>query len=141
MFWRHYAQKTQRDKDELISSTINKVDAYLNEPMIANIVSQSKTTIDFRRIMDEGKILLVNLSPQLEEMSRLIGATLIGKLLMAAFSRTEDQRQAAGSSICTVTDTSDLQPATSQPATSQPSSLKRANSESPQHCLIKRLHR
>jgi hypothetical protein len=57
--------------------------------MIANIVSQSKTTIDFRRIMDEGKILLVNLSPQLEEMSRLIGAILIGKLLMAAFSRTD----------------------------------------------------
>jgi hypothetical protein len=89
MFWGHYAQKTQRDRGELISSTINKVDAYLNEPMIANIVSQSKTTIDFRRIMDEGRILLINLSPQLEEMSRLIGAILIGKLLMAAFSRAD----------------------------------------------------
>jgi hypothetical protein len=64
--------------------------------MIANIVSQSKTTIDFRRIMDEGKILLVNLSPQLEKMSRLILAILIGKLLMAAFARTdtpEDNRR------------------------------------------------
>jgi hypothetical protein len=50
-------------------------------------VSQSTSTIDFRRIMDEGKILLVNLSPQLEEASRLIGAVIIGRLLMAAFSR------------------------------------------------------
>jgi hypothetical protein len=39
--------------------------------------------------MDEGKILLVNLSPQLEEMSRLVWAILIGKLLMAAFARTD----------------------------------------------------
>jgi hypothetical protein len=39
--------------------------------------------------MDEGKILLVNLSPQLEEMSRLVGSMLIGKLLMASFSRVD----------------------------------------------------
>ena len=38
--------------------------------------------------MDDGKILLVNLSPQLEEMSRLIGALLIGKLLMARLSKS-----------------------------------------------------
>jgi hypothetical protein len=39
--------------------------------------------------MDEGKILLVNLSPQLEEPSRLIGAAILGRLLMAAFSRAD----------------------------------------------------
>jgi hypothetical protein len=42
-----------------------------------------------RRIMDEGKILLVRLSPQLEEPSRLIGAALLGRLLMASFSRAD----------------------------------------------------
>jgi len=56
--------------------------------MISYIVSQAKTTINFRKIMDDGKILLVNLSPQLEEMSRLIGALLIGKLLMARLSKS-----------------------------------------------------
>ena len=75
LFWSQYNKRDPRQKEELISSTINKVDAYLNEPLIARIVSQSASTIDFRRIMDEGKILLVNLSPQLEEASRLIGAT------------------------------------------------------------------
>jgi hypothetical protein len=89
LFWAQYNRKTPRDRDELIASTMNKVDAYLTEPLIAKIVSQSTSTIDFRRIMDEGKILLVNLSPQLEEASRLIGAVIIGRLLMAAFCRTD----------------------------------------------------
>jgi hypothetical protein len=89
LFWTQYNRKTPRDRDELIASTMNKVDAYLNEPLIARIVSQSASTIAFRQLMDEGKILLVNLSPQLEEASRLIGAVLIGRLLMAAFSRAD----------------------------------------------------
>ena len=87
LFWQQYNRKSPRDRDELIASTINKCDAYLNEPLIARIVSQSASTIDFRQIMDEGKILLVNLSPQLEEASRLVGAVLLGRLLMAAFNR------------------------------------------------------
>ena len=89
LFWSQYNKKQPRDQDELVSSTMNKCDAYLNEPLIARIVSQSASTIDFRRIMDEGKILLVNLSPQLEEASRLLGAVVIGRLLMAAFSRKD----------------------------------------------------
>jgi hypothetical protein len=89
LFWSQYNKRQPRDREELTASTINKVDAYLNEPLIARIVSQSASTIDFRRIMDEGKILLVNLSPQLEEASRLLGATIIGRLLMAAFSRAD----------------------------------------------------
>ena len=40
-------------------------------------------------IMDESKILLVKLSPQFKEASRLIGSILIGKLLLAAFSRAD----------------------------------------------------
>jgi hypothetical protein len=89
LFWSQYNRRQPRDREELTASTINKVDAYLNEPLIARIVSQSASTINFRRIMDEGKILLVNLSPQLEEASRLLGATIIGRLLMAAFSRAD----------------------------------------------------
>jgi hypothetical protein len=93
LFWSAYNKKSPRDRDELIASTINKVDAYLNEPLIARIVSQSASTIDFRRVMDEGKILLVNLSPQLEEPSRLIGAAILGRLLLAVFSRTDTPKE------------------------------------------------
>jgi hypothetical protein len=89
LFWSQYDKKVPRDREELIASTINKVDAYLSEPLIFRIVSQSSSTIHFRRIMDEGKILLVHLSPQLEEPSRLIGAAILGRLLMASFSRSD----------------------------------------------------
>ena len=93
LFWSAYNHKQLREREELIASTINKVDAYLNEPLIARIVSQSTSTIDFRRIMDEGKILLVHLSPQLEEPSRLIGAAILGRLLMASFSRADTPKE------------------------------------------------
>jgi hypothetical protein len=88
-YWQDYERKSQRDRDIYLESTTNKVNSFLDEPMIRNIVSQAKTTIDFRTIMDSGKILLVKLSPQFEEASLLIGAILIGKLLMTAFSRTD----------------------------------------------------
>jgi hypothetical protein len=94
-FWQDFNRKSQREKTEFISSTINKVDAYLVQPIIARIVSQSKSTLDFRTLMDQGKIVLVRLSPQLEEHSKLIGALLIAKCLMAAYARDnipEDER-------------------------------------------------
>src|ERR671914_303334 len=88
-YWEDYQRKNQRDRDTYIESTLNKVNAFLDEPMIRNIFAQSKTTLDFRNIMDSSKILLVSLSPQYEEASRLIGAVIIGKLLLSAFSRAD----------------------------------------------------
>jgi DNA helicase HerA-like ATPase len=88
-FWESYNHRSQRDRDELTASTLNKVVSFLDQDMIRNIVGQSKTTLNFREIMDEGRILLVSLSPQYEEASRLIGSVLIGQILMAAFSRSD----------------------------------------------------
>jgi hypothetical protein len=55
------------------------------------IIAQSKSTLRFREIMDEGKILLVNLSKgRIGEINAsLLGMILIGKITMAAFSRTD----------------------------------------------------
>lgn len=94
-FWAAYERKSSRDKAEFVASFLNKVDAYLQEG-IGNILSQERSTIDFRKIMDSGKVLLVLLSPQLEEMSRLIGSMVIAGILRAAFSREdtpEEQRK------------------------------------------------
>ncbi|MGI0023523.1 MAG: type IV secretory system conjugative DNA transfer family protein [Nitrososphaera sp.] len=88
-----YSSMSARDKAFYIDSTMNKVTSFLDQDMIRNIVSQSKTTIDFREIMDSGKILLVKLYPQFEEASMLLGAVIIGKLLMAAFSRADTPEQ------------------------------------------------
>jgi len=95
-FWEDYERKNQRDRDLFTESTLNKVTSFLDEPMIQHILSQAKTTIDLRYIMDNSKILLIKLSPQYEEASKLIGAVIIGKILMTAFSRAdtpEDKRK------------------------------------------------
>jgi hypothetical protein len=88
-YWEDYERMNKRDRYINLESTLNKVNAFLDEPMIRNIFAQSKTTLDFRNIMDTSKILLVSLSPQYEEASRLIGAVIIGKILLAAFSRSD----------------------------------------------------
>lgn len=96
-FWMQYNKMSAKDQRDLTNSTANKVDAFLTNPLIANIVGQDKTTLNFREIMDSGKILLVQLSPRLEDFSNLIGAVIIGKLLDAAYSRVdtpeEERRQ------------------------------------------------
>jgi hypothetical protein len=95
-FWEEYEAMNPRDRRLFTESTLNRVTAFLDEPMIQHILAQSKTTINFRYIMDHAKILLIKLSPQFEEASRLIGTVIIGKLLMTAFSRAdtpEERRQ------------------------------------------------
>ena len=69
----------------------NKVGQFLSSAIIRNIVAQTKSTIDFREIMDNGKILLVNLSKgQIgEDASALLGAMMITKLQLAAMSRID----------------------------------------------------
>lgn len=88
-FFEEYEHMNFRDRRLFTESTLNKVTAFLDEPMIQHILAQPKTTINFRYIMDNRKILLIKLSPQFEEASRLIGAVIIGKILMTAFSRAD----------------------------------------------------
>jgi hypothetical protein len=95
-FWEGYNRRSQREKDELIGSLMNKTQVFLDEPLIRHIVGQSKSTIDLQAIMDEGRILLISLSPRFDEAGRLLGACLLAKLIMAAFARnatSEEQRR------------------------------------------------
>jgi hypothetical protein len=92
-FWNEFSRKSQYARDEYVDSTLNKVRSFLDEPIVRNIVGQSKTTIQFRAVMDQGKILLVKLSPQFTEASHLIGAIIIGKLLLSAYARADTPEQ------------------------------------------------
>ncbi len=85
-------------REEAIVPIQNKVGQFISSPLIRNIIGQSKSVIDMRRIMDEGKILILNLSKGRigEEASRLLGALFITKLQLAAMSRVdvpEEQRR------------------------------------------------
>jgi CxxC-x17-CxxC domain-containing protein len=83
---------------EAINPIQNKVGQFLTNPLIRNIVGQTKSTINMREMMDEGKILIMNLSKGLvgEDASALLGAMLITKLQLAAMSRVsvpEEERR------------------------------------------------
>jgi len=89
-FWvTEYARYTQRYEIEATAAIQNKVGQFISNALIRNVIGQTKSTIDMRKIMDEGKILILDLSKGRigEDNSRLLGALLITKLYLAAMSR------------------------------------------------------
>jgi len=95
-FWKSFPY-SDRLRYDLTSSTINKITPFLTDKMVQNIIGQSKNTFDFEKIMDEGKILFVNLSKGDlgEDSSSLMGSVIVNLILMAALKRRsipEDDR-------------------------------------------------
>ena len=98
-FWvQEFAKYTQRLEVEATAAIQNKVGQFISNPLVRNIIGQVRSSIDMRKIMDEKKILIMNISKGRvgEENSRLLGALLITKLQLAAMSRVdipENERQ------------------------------------------------
>lgn len=91
-FWvTEYARYTQRYEIEATAAIQNKVGQFVSNALIRNIIGQTKSTINMRKIMDEGKIFIMDLSKGRigEDNSRLLGALLITKLQLAAMSRVD----------------------------------------------------
>ena len=78
-------------RSEAISPILNKVGQFLTSPMLRNIVGQKENTFDLRTVMDEGKVLIVNLSKGKvgEDNSALLGAMMVTKIMLAALSRAD----------------------------------------------------
>jgi hypothetical protein len=85
------AQTSDFHKSETLDYIVSKFGRFVTNKMMRNIIGQSKSAFDFRNVMDEGKILLVNLSKGKlgEENSNFLGLVLIPKLLVAAMSRQD----------------------------------------------------
>ncbi|OGZ27113.1 MAG: hypothetical protein A2365_00385 [Candidatus Nealsonbacteria bacterium RIFOXYB1_FULL_40_15] len=98
-FWvNEYARYAQKYETEATAAIQNKVGQFISAPLIRNIIGQVKSSIDMRKIMDEKKILILNLSKGRvgEDNSTLLGALLITKLQLAAMTRVdipEEKRQ------------------------------------------------
>ena len=91
-FWvQEYARYTQRYEVEATAAIQNKVGQFISAPLIRNIIGQVQSSINMREVMDNGKILIMNLSKGRigEDNSRLLGALLITKLQLAAMSRVD----------------------------------------------------
>ncbi len=98
-YWTDQVAKTdKKTKAESLTYFISKFDKFTTNLAIRNIIGQSTSSFDFRQIMDEGKILIVNLSKGIigDENMSFLGLLLVQKMLAAALSREnipEDQRR------------------------------------------------
>lgn len=91
-FWlQEFARYTQRYEVEATAAIQNKIGQFISNPLIRNIIGQVRSAIDMRKVMDEKKILILDLSKGRigEDNSRLLGALLITKLQLAAMSRVD----------------------------------------------------
>jgi len=91
-FWNvEFASWTDKFQAEAIAPVLNKVGAFTANPVIRNIIGQPKSTFNIRQIMDEGKILIVNLSKGLigEDNAGILGSFLVTKIQLAAMSRSD----------------------------------------------------
>ena len=98
-FWEKEMPQSQRSNDfgEVVSWFVSKFGAFLSNEMMRNIIGQTKSAFDLRQVMDEKKILLVNLSKGRtgELNSKLLGMVFVMKFQAAAMSRAnipEDER-------------------------------------------------
>jgi len=85
------AQTSDFHKSEVLDYIVSKFGRFVTNAMMRNIIGQSKSAFDIRKVMDEGKILLVNLAKGKigEENSNFLGLILVPKILLAAMSRQD----------------------------------------------------
>ncbi len=99
-FWTKEAEKAGGEAAlaNMVPYITSKLTTFVANDIMRPIISQQRSGLDFRGIMDGGKILLVNLSKgKIGEINaRLLGMVIVGKLLMSALSRVdtkEDERR------------------------------------------------
>lgn len=92
-FWKEVAEKAQGEASlaNIVPYITSKFDVFLANDIMRPIIGQEKSVLNFREIMDNKKILLVNLSKgRLGDINaNLIGLIVVGKILMAALSRVD----------------------------------------------------
>jgi hypothetical protein len=85
------AQTSDFHKSEVLDYIVSKFGRFVTDKMMRNIIGQSQSAFNFRKVMDEGKILLINLAKGRigEENSNFLGLILVPKILVAAMSRQD----------------------------------------------------
>ena len=89
-FWvDEFAKYNERYMQEAGDAIKNKIGQFTGNPLIRNIIGQPKSSFDLRQLMDEKKILIINLSKGRigEQNANLLGGMLITKIYLAAMSR------------------------------------------------------
>lgn len=107
-FWQKEMPQSQRSNEfgEVVSWFVSKFGAFLSNEMMRNIIGQTKSAFDLRDIMDNKKILLVNLSKgrtgQLN--TQLLGMIFVMKFQAAAMSRANIRDESKRTDFCLYVD-------------------------------------
>jgi len=91
-FWvDEFAKYGERYMQEAGAAIQNKIGQFVSNPLVRNIIGQPKSTFDIRKIMDDRKILIINLSKGRvgEANANLLGSMLITKIYLGAMSRAD----------------------------------------------------
>ena len=91
-FWtQEFANYTERMAAEAVPAIQNKIGQFTANALIRNMIGQPKSSFDIRQMMDQGKLLIVNLSKGRigESNANLLGGMLITKIYLAALSRAD----------------------------------------------------
>ena len=94
-FWlKEFAQYRPQARIDAVTPILNKIGQFLAIPEVRKVVCQPKSAFDLRKVMDEKRIFVANLSKGLlgEDSSALLGALLITKFELAALSRANVSR-------------------------------------------------
>ncbi len=98
-FWEHeYAHTGERERQEMIPYFSSKFGPFITNSIMRNTIGQTKSAFNFREVMDNQKILLINLSKgKIGDLNtQLLGLVVVARIQMAAMSRAdmpEDQRK------------------------------------------------
>lgn len=96
-FWDHeYASTGDREKQEMIPYFSSKFGPFITNTTIRNIIGQPKSAFNLRRVMDDQKVLMVNLSKGMigDLNAQLLGLIFVSKINMAAMSRADTPEEA-----------------------------------------------
>ncbi len=92
-FWLKEAEKAGGEAAlaNMVPYITSKLTTFISNDMMRPIIAQQKSALNFRELMDQGKIVLINLSKgKIGEINaRLLGMVVVGKILMAALSRVD----------------------------------------------------
>ncbi len=91
-FWtKEFATYTDRYTQEATPAIQNKIGQFTSNPLIRNIIGQPRSSFDIRTMMDEKKILIINLSKGLvgDTNTQLLGSMLTTRIFLAAISRAD----------------------------------------------------
>ena len=93
--WDYFNELKPKPFYDEFGSTINRLMEFFSSPLIRAMIGQTEKVIDFRSVMDEGKVVLVNLSSSdrvSPDNARLLGSLIVNDLFMRAMGRPEGSR-------------------------------------------------